>query len=57
MDTRATSKVENLETDIIVIGGGGCGLAAAAAAEKGWKHIIKLASKFLRRPENCPDTF
>ena len=36
MNPRATLKVEDLETDIVVIGGGGCGLAAAAAAaEKG----------------------
>lgn len=36
MSTNQKSKVENISVDVVVIGAGGCGLAAAtAAAEKG----------------------
>jgi len=41
MDSSQTPKAENFDTDIVVIGGGGCGMTAAtAAAEKGAKVTL-----------------
>lgn len=40
MNPIQTLKTENLQTDIIVIGGGGAGLAAAVAAENGAKTLF-----------------
>ena len=41
MATKKATDVENLETDLVVIGAGGSGLAAAvAAAEEGSKVIV-----------------
>jgi fumarate reductase flavoprotein subunit len=41
LNTRKVRNVENIETDVVVIGGGGTGLAAAiAAAEKGAKVLV-----------------
>ena len=38
-----TAKAENLQTDIVIIGAGGAGLAAAlSASEKGCKNIVVL---------------
>jgi fumarate reductase flavoprotein subunit len=43
MTSKGTTKAENLEAELVVIGGGGAGLAAAlAAAENGCKSIIVL---------------
>jgi len=43
MTTKGITKTENLKADLVIIGGGGAGLAAAlAAAENGCKSIIVL---------------
>jgi fumarate reductase flavoprotein subunit len=46
MNPGAISKTQNLEGELVVIGGGGSGLAAAlTAAEKGMKNIIVLEKR------------
>lgn len=46
MNSPKTSNAENLQSDIVVIGAGGAGLAAAtAAAESGVKNIVMLEAR------------
>ena len=45
MNSRQSSRVENLETDIVVIGGGGTGLASAVAAVEKGARVILLEKK------------
>ena len=45
MNFRKISDVENLDTEIVIIGGGGAGLAAAVSAAERWAKIIVIEKR------------